>query len=35
MGPNTVLTPFKGSMLGGTVIGEGEESIAPGMILES
>jgi len=26
MGPNTVLTPFKGSMLGGTIIGEGEES---------
>ena len=28
---NTVLTPYKGSMLGGTVIGEGEESAAVGL----
>jgi hypothetical protein len=29
-----VMTPFKGSMLGGTVIGEGEES-APGIVTSS
>ena len=28
---NIVMTPYKGSMLGGTVVGEGEESAAAGM----
>jgi hypothetical protein len=29
---NTILTPYKGSMLGGTILGEGDESAVAGIV---